>query len=430
MSDGYADHAKRLRRTGLVPDPWLAGEPRFSETPIVLSEDEHDALCTAAEAVTAAVDAALAVLATRPDEAEQFLSLTPVQRLMWQASRPLWHGYARADVFRTTAGGLAVCEINADTPTGQPEAIACGRLAAEDHPGLRDPNAGLEARFCAMLRGALRAGVDPEWLAPETSGDARPTAGIVYATEFTEDLSVIQLMQLWLERMGLRTVLGSPWNVGRDGAGRPTLLGQPCVLFLRHYKTDWWSERTPVWFDGEPYEDARPFAAQLEVLLRAALERRAVTINPFGAVVAQNKRLFAWMWERMDLLPPAAAEAARRYVPETIRLDALHPEQLMAERADWVLKSDYGCEGQEVFVGRSCTPEAWAETLALAVPERWVAQRFFEARTEPDGRTLNYGPYTIAGRAAGLFVRSEEGPTDTSAQSVPVLVAPRGPGTG
>ena len=368
MSDAYADHAKRLRRTGLVPDPWIAGEPRFSRTPVVLSADEHGALCHAAEAVTAAVDATLRALGAHPELLDTFLCLTPVQRLMWEAARPLWHGYARTDVFRTTDGRLAVCEINADTPTGQPEAVAAGRLAAEDHPGLFDPNAGLEARFAAMVRGAILAGVDARWLEAEAAGDAPPCAGIVYATEFTEDLSVIQLMQLWLERMGLRTVLGSPWNVGRDTAGRPTLMGQPCVLFLRHYKTDWWSERIPVWLDGEPYEDARPFAAQLEVLLRAQLERRAVVLNPFGAVVAQNKRLFALMWERMDLLPAEAARTVEQYVPETVRLDAMHPEQLMAEREGWVLKSDYGCEGQEVVIGRSCTPEEWAETL-------WKADR-------------------------------------------------------
>ena len=119
-----------------------------------------------------------------------------------------------------------------------------------------------------------------------------------------------------------------------------------------------------------------------------------------------------------------AAEAVRRWVPETIRLDAMHPEQLAAERSDWVLKSDYGCEGQEVFIGRSCTPEAWEEVLRLAIPERWVAQRYFEAETDAAGDALNLGPYVIAGRAAGLYVRAQQGPTDYHARSVPVLVQP------
>lgn len=413
----YAEYAKRLRQTGLVPDPWLAGVPRFRKDPLVIDAQLRDELYEAARAVTTAVDAATRALVAAPELLDSFLCLTPVQRLMWEASRPQWHGYARSDVFQTAEGGLAVCEINADTPTGQPEAIASSALAATDHPELHDPNAGMEARFAAMIRDTLSAGVDPALISGEP-----PCAGIVYATEFTEDLSVIQLMQLWLERMGLRTVLGSPWNIGRDNAGRPTLMGQPCVLFVRHYKTDWWSERLSVWTDGEPYEDARPFAAQLEVLLRGQMERRCVVINPFGAVVAQNKRLFALMWERMDLLPEEAAMAVRRYIPETVRLDAMHPEQLMAERDAWVLKSDYGCEGQEVIIGRSCTPEEWAETLLLAVPERWVAQRFFETSTDPDGTVLNFGPYTIAGRAAGLYVRAQNGPTDFSALSVPVLV--------
>ena len=417
MSTRYAAYAARLRATGLVPDPWLNGDERFQPEPMVLAAAELDELYTAAEGVCAAIEGACAALRRHPELLDDFLCLTPVQRLMWEASSPRWHGYARADVFRTAGGGLAVCEVNADTPTGQPEAIATGALAAADHPGLVDPNAGLEARFGAMVRGLLRAGVDDL--------PARPTAGIVYATEFTEDLSVIQLFQWWLERLGFDVVLGSPWNVARDRAGRPTLLGRPCQLFLRHYKTDWWSERTSEWQDGEPFEDARPFAAQLEVLLRAQHEREAVVINPFGAVVAQNKRLLALLWERMDLLPTSAAEAVRRYVPETVRLDAMHPEQLRVERVDWVLKSDYGCEGQEVAIGRACTQQEWDQVLDLAVPERWVAQRFFEARTDAAGRTVNYGPYVVAGRAAGLYVRAQRGATDFYAHSVPALVEPR-----
>jgi glutathionylspermidine synthase len=412
----YADYARRLRATGLVPDPWLAGEERFVPEPLVLEHARYRRMCEAAEAVTAAVEAATRVLSAHPELLDEFLCLTPVQRLMWEASRPMWHGYARADIFETTHGQLAVCELNADTPTGQPEAIASGALAREDHPGLHDPNEGMQARFGAMVQQLWTAGIE---------GEAPARAGIVYATEFTEDLSVVQLLQLWLERLGLQVVLGSPWNLGREaGTGRPTLLGQPCSLLLRHYKTDWWSERLPVWLDAEPFEDARPFAAQLEVLLRAQLERKAVVINPFGAVVSQNKRLFALLWERMDLLPPSVAENVRRYIPETIRLDALHPEQLMAEQDSWVLKSDYGCEGQEVVIGRAHTPEQWAEVLQLALPERWVAQRHFEACTDTTGQTLNFGPYVIAGRAAGLYARAQRGPTDFYARSVPILVEP------
>lgn len=417
-AETYADYARRLRRTGLVPDPWLAGEPRFQTKPLVLSRLEHQEIATAAEQVCAAVDAAVRVVAANPELATDFLCLTPVQHMMFTASAPLWHGYARADVFRTRDDRWMVCEINADTPTGQPEAFVSGKLAAEDHPQLVDPNAKLEERFVSMVRSALAAQVAPE----HRSDPIR--AGIVYATEFTEDLSVIQLLQLWLEGAGMKVVLGSPWNVARDDRGRPTLLGEPCVLLLRHYKTDWWSERTPVWRDGEPYEDARPFAAQLEVLLRAQVERRAAVINPFGSVVAQNKRLFALMWERMDLLPDWAAQIVRRYVPETIRLDAMHPEQILAERERWVLKSDYGCEGQEVFIGQGCTDAEWAETLAQAIPERWVAQRLFEVREQPDGSAINYGPYLIAGRSSGLYVRAQEGPTDFGALSVPALVEP------
>ena len=146
------------------------------------------------------------------------------------------------------------------------------------------------ARCCAVRCGpaSIRSG------SPETRV---PTAGIVYATEFTEivghpaDAAVARAdgpahrARLPVERR--------PRRRGSADADGSAVRAVPAL----DYKTDWWSERTPVWLDGEPYEDARPFAAQLEVLLRAALERRAVVIDPFGAVVAQNKRLFAWMYD-------------------------------------------------------------------------------------------------------------------------------------
>src|SRR5579883_92104 len=48
------------------------------------------------------------------------------------------------------------------------------------------------------------------------------------------------------------------------------------------------------------------------------------------------------MWENVDRLPFDAQQAVRRHVPLTRRLEAMHQAQLVAQRAQWVIKSDYG----------------------------------------------------------------------------------------
>jgi glutathionylspermidine synthase len=97
---------------------------------------------------------------------------------------------------------------------------------------------------------------------------------------------------------------------------------------------------------------------------------------------------------------------------------------LLAARADWVLKSDYGAEGDEVILGRDVTDEIWAASLTHARRGRWIAQRYFHARLRPGGDVANYGVFVIAGEAAGLYLRTHHGKTDESARSVPVLAAP------
>jgi len=340
---------------------------------------------------------------------------------MWDAARPLWHGIARADVF-VTAEGHAITELNCDTPTGEAEAVVLGRLAREEHPDLLDPNAGLERAFAAMVDVMFERLVDRP---------APRTIGIVYPTEFTEDLSVIRLYRRWLQDAGYEVVLGSPYNlgVGADGA-RATLFGRPLGALLRHYKTDGWGERASAW-DDETLPDALPLAGPLGIALEASLRRRTAIINPFGAVVPQNKRLMAFMWEHVHRFSVRGRGLVERYVPWTSRLETVHGERLRADREGWVLKSDYGAEGDEVVIGRETDEAAWQATLAHARPGRWIAQRYFEALPERRpggaGQPLNYGVFLIGGEACGLFVRRQSGATDDHAVSVPVLVRPGEP---
>jgi len=409
MTADYAAFAATLTASGVISDPWFEGQPRFQPAPVILRQEEQAALYRAAEEMAAAYNELCLLCARQPSLAAGFLGLTPVQQALWCASAPRWHGIARADVF-VAAEGLRICELNCDTPTGEAEAVLLNEAVAADFPNLLDPNRELGSRFCAMI--------------DALAGGAR-SAGLIYPTEMTEDLPMVLLYRRWLEQRGFTVTLGSPFNLRALPGGRAALFDTPCDLFLRHYKTDWWTEREPAWADEEPVPDAGPLGEQLAIILRAALAGTCAVVNPFGAVVPQNKRSMALMWERIDLFPDAAACAIRAYLPETRRLEAMPRAQLAAERERWVLKSDYGCEGDEVLVGAETSPEDWSAALELAVPGRWIAQRRFHAARSADGAFVNHGVFLVGGKAAGLYARVSRAATDRHALSAPVLVEAR-----
>ncbi|HEY2743245.1 MAG TPA: glutathionylspermidine synthase family protein [Polyangia bacterium] len=411
----YRDLADELLATGIVSDPWLEGRPRFSLDPLVFRADEAARYARAAEALAAAYDEAARLCAADPWLVEEFFpALTPFQHLMWSASGGAWHGIARADVFAVD-GGLQICELNCDTPSGEAEAALLNAAVAPHHLARAyDPNVALERAFVNAV-GAFAARVRGD------DADASPTVGILYPTELVEDLSMILLYRRWLEARGCRVVTGSPFNLARAADGRVALFGAPCDVIVRHYKTDWWSEREPARDDDDPFDDAEPLAAELGLLVEAELAGKVAVMNPWGAVLLQNKRTMALLWEAIDRFSPAAQTAIRAHLPYTARLESLAPS-LLGARADWVLKSDYGCEGAEVIIGADVDDAAWADALRHARPGRWIAQRFFRARRDGDGRCVNVGVYVVGGEAAGFFSRVHRGATDYHATTVATLV--------
>jgi len=405
----YADFAADLVAEGILNDPWVDGVPRFRMTPIAIDRATQRALYAAAEGVAAVHAEAAELCAREPALVARYFALPPSYALMWETSAPHWHGIARADVFMT-ASGVQVCELNSDTPSGEPEAEALYRSV--DGPGavaFADPNCHLGHRVFAMLRA----------LAPP----GRPlTVGIVYPTEMTDDLSVISLYARWFQARGARVVLGSPFNLTTDGSGGVALFGVSCSVIWRHYKTDWWGERRPIWRSEAPFADAAPLAGPLALLAGAIGRGRCAVINPFGAVLTQNKRMMALLWEQRDRLSAPARRIIEAYIPYTVRLEATSARRLLHERARWVLKSDYGCEGEEVIIGAETTPAEWADALADALPHRWIAQRRFQPLCDRRGRSINYGVYLVGGRGAGLFTRVQSGGTDRTAACAPTMV--------
>ncbi|MGZ3473786.1 MAG: glutathionylspermidine synthase family protein [Polyangiales bacterium] len=406
MSGEYDDFAQEIVRGGVLTDPWMGGAPRFRQEPVFVSPTAARALAKCAEDVAAVYDEACRIVEAAPELLDSFFQLTPFQKAMWASSSPSWHGIARADVF-VTADGLQIAELNCDTPTGEAEAVVLGALCAGKHPGARDPNARLEERFVTMMEALVSRRVD----------EPTKSVGLVYPTELVEDLSLVRLYRGWLEKRGYDVILGSPYNLDEEAR----LFDHPVSVVLRHYKTDWWGERASAW-DDESIEDDRPLAEPFAALLDAELARRAVVINPFGSVLPQNKRMMAFFWEHLHRFGAFAQGVIEKHVPVTARLETLHEEQLRAQRDEWVLKSDYGAEGEEVIVGRYVDDEAWRQSIAHARPGRWIAQRRFDPESTVDGSSVNYGVFLVAGRASGLYARVQAGPTDDRAFSAPALI--------
>jgi hypothetical protein len=235
---------------------------------------------------------------------------------------------------------------------------------------------------------------------------------------------MITLFTRWLETAGIRVVHGSPFNL-RKTVGGIEVLGRRAEMIVRHYKTDWWGERIPVWTDAPDYPDPEPLSRQLYALLSAEMSGEVTVVNPFGCVVTQNKLSLAFFWEEQKLFSRRAQKWIRKYIPETYRLTTIGLEQLLAEQNEWVLKSDYGCEGAETICGPFVSQETWRKSLEHARPEHFVAQRFFHAQADALGRLVNYGVYLLGGSANGYFTRLSKQSTGYRAVTVPTFVARR-----
>ncbi len=408
----YREFAQKLYATNVISDPWLNGRERFRLEGVVLSSEQADELSIVAEEVGRIYHELATIVWDHPDLLDQCLGLTPWQKAMWLASEGRWHGIARVDLFICTDGRIRACEMNSDTPSGEAEAVLVNRLLHSAHPETIDPNAGFEERFWQMLVASHRA---------RTGSRTVPRAvAIVYPTDLPEDLSMIAIYKLWLEARGCSVVLGSPFNLGVDRDGRLTVLGEAIDLVIRHYKTDWWGERELVWQNQSPFPDPYPLERELSLILAAEQEARVTVVNPFGSVVTQNKKAMALMWEHREIFSSPTRESIERYIPETRRLQTLAADGL--ERDEWVLKSDYGCEGDTVLCGPFVKPADWRLFVAAALPGRWVAQKFFEVQPIDEGLLPNYGVYLIGGRAAGFYTRISRQATDYTALTAPTFV--------
>ena len=246
---------------------------------------------------------------------------------------------------------------------------------------------------------------------------------MVDATEMTEDLGHVRLLCRWLTAAGCTVVRGSPFNLMALPGQRVGLFGTPCDVLVRHYKTDWWARRRPLWSDEPAPPDAQPLRRPLALIAEAMAAGTVAVVNPWGAALAQSKRTLALPWEEPGLVPADLRAAIAGRLPETRFLESVPRAQLERDQHDWVLKSDVGCEGEDVLVGREVPAEDWRRALALAMPGRWCVQRAFRPRRNAQGDIANHGIYTIGGLPSGIYTRRSRGPTDCTARACPTLVA-------
>ncbi|HNL27292.1 MAG TPA: hypothetical protein PKO47_10925, partial [bacterium] len=172
--DPYFDFAKKITDSHILTDPWIDGDPRFSDEPVILGAGTYALMQKAAEHIGALYDELVRIILREPHWLDDYFHLTPHQKMLWFASGGRWHGMARLDMFLCTDGRLQVCEMNSDTPSGEAEAVLINQIIRSHFPRFADPNAGLETQFIRMV---LRLWGKRTW--PRLS----PTVGIVYPTE-------------------------------------------------------------------------------------------------------------------------------------------------------------------------------------------------------------------------------------------------------
>jgi glutathionylspermidine synthase len=415
----YTQFAQALYNTGIFADAWLDGNERFGLEAAILSPRLARQLAQVAEDITLLHQELVTILLDNPQLMADFYQLTPFQQMMWESAGGLWHGMARADLFLCTDGQIRCCELNSDTPSGQAEAVVLNQLLHATNEQrveqqLLDPNQHFGARYCQMLQ---------ESLAKRTSA-ALHRVGIIYPTEFTEDLGMILLFRQLLEKLGITVVTGSPYNLHYNGS-ELLVLGKPVDLIFRHYKTDWWGERYSVWQNDPELPDPDPLIAPLRAIFQADLAGQVTIVNPFGAVITQNKLSLAFFWEEQARFSPRSQQLIRKLLPETYRLNQMSADQLdqlRANQTQWVLKSDYGCEGAETVCGPFVNAQHWQMSLDLAIPQHFVVQRFFEVQPNEQGYLPNYGVYIIGGSAAGYLTRLSRQSTQYDTLSVPTFI--------
>ncbi|HLH22737.1 MAG TPA: glutathionylspermidine synthase family protein [Chloroflexota bacterium] len=381
-------------------DSTVAGERYLALNALVLDAAALARLVAATETLGRAFARATRVVQRdRPTLERLGFPWAVAEMLLHEPAGPLLSPLGRFDFLLDEAGEWRLLEYNSDTPSGVRETIGAERLLyrALGRPG-RDVRLG--ARLAPRTRRAFA-----RLLAAAPRAVRR--LGLVTDAGYAEDLAQLLFLRELLAPLGLEIVLGDVSNLSVR-RGRVHVLGREVQALYRLYPV----ER----LYGHPVFPG---------LMDAALAGRVVLLNPVAALLAQDKALLAWIWERReDALFPADERAAiARHLPETYLVtDA--PADL--DRRAFVVKEFFGREGEEVYFGDRVDDADWERCRAWRT---FVVQRLVTSQTVDDVLWQDGAPAIVPGipcvgsylagdRWGGLYVRLGDRVTTNRARHV------------
>jgi glutathionylspermidine synthase len=408
----YRRFWRRAQLEAYLPDLMVRGEPYLALNALVLSAADHQLLARLTTIFSrvffeagrrVAADVPTTIALGFPWAAAELLALEP----------PRVPVVGRFDFVQATDGSWHLLELNADTPSGVREGIACDRLVHELLPeatGLARPSEHLGARLTETIVRAV-SGV-------RTGG----ALGIVTTASELEDLSQMaftaQLLVPALAARGLDVVLGDAGNLHLTTRGL-TLRGRRIDAIYRYL----------------------PFEAIFGTPTFAALEEavalgQVTVLNGLFGLLLQNKGLLAWIWSHRDdadLFDAEAREAICGYLPATWFIDDVAAD---VERHDLVAKQVFGREGQEVFFGEDCSDDLWQ---TLVRQQTYVAQRrvqvgqtaaVVQTSTGPELRhdRATVGGFAVDGEFGGYYTRYGDKIITSSSKWLATFTERRGPG--
>ena len=390
---------ERFRRRAIFDcfkwDPQVEDSCALSRVPVVLRSDAWAEVAALAEVLAEETLAAEAELAQRP-ELHGRLGLPRAVRRALERVRTQGPAAGVARLirfdFHHASDGWRISEANTDVPGGMNEAAGLPALLAPFHPSATPVGNPASAYVDALLRDA-------------------PDGHVVlaHATAYSDDHQVMAYLARQLEAAGARPVLASPshfrWH---DGAAM----------------------LESTWYDGPVDAVARFFPAEWLPQLptscgwdRFFAGARTPVSNPATAILTQSKR-FPLAWDALTVALPTW----RKLLPETCDPRDAPWRDRIGQSDEWVLKPALGRVGEDVGIAGLLSPKEWKgiESSVRASPERWVAQRRFDASPLDVGGQVAYpciGVFTIGGKAAGAQGRLARRPLiDARAGEAAVLV--------
>jgi glutathionylspermidine synthase len=377
--------ARELAQKYFIWDAFVAGQRRVDVHPLVLSSDLHRSAVAAAEGVVRAVGRVAGLSHT--DEAERAVyNLHPDVLRLSRASHLANDNASlmRVDLLLDESGEWKACEINADCPGGHNEAVGLPRLARESGfmAGM-NPTTAIEG-LCNRL----------EQIAQGPDGEKGAVA-LLYATAYAEDLQVCALVRQMLERRGVRAILAPP-TAPRARRGT-VVIGGTQVRALYHYvPTEWMEGQRNVAGIADAIE-----AGQVK------------TLTGFSHIYTQSKFAFTRAWHHKPALDAADRDVVERHLPQSFDLRDVPRDEIVSNRAAWVVKRSMGRVGDQVFVGSTYARDDWTPIVDQIREQRangevWLAQRFVRQRPVPTpwgDRYVTLGAYVLEGRFAGYFAR-------------------------